>query len=64
MSPRWKMSLLGNIAVNNYKFTPTSRETNFGTAEDAKRFKVYFDGHEKDKFQTYLFHDRQNTCDV
>ncbi len=54
MSPRWKVSLLGNIAVNNYKFTPTTRETNFGTAEDAKRFKVYFDGHEKDKFETYF----------
>ena len=54
MSPKWKVSFLGNIAVNNYKFTPTTRETNFGTAEDAKRFKVYFDGHEKDKFETYF----------
>jgi len=54
ISPKWKMSFLGNIAVNNYKFTPTTRETNFGTAQDAKRFKVYFDGHEKDKFETYF----------
>lgn len=54
LSPKWKMSFLGNIAVNNYKFTPTTRETNFGTAQDAKRFKVYFDGHEKDKFETYF----------
>ncbi len=54
ISPKWKMSFLGNIAVNNYKFTPTTRETNFGTAQDAKRFKVYFDGLEKDKFETYF----------
>lgn len=54
ISPKWKMSFLGNIAVNNYKFTPVNRTTNFGTAEDAKKFKVYFDGHEKDKFETFF----------
>ena len=51
--PKWKVSFLGNIAINNYKFTPVSRQTNFGTAEDAKSFKVYFDGGEKDKFETW-----------
>jgi len=54
ISPRWKMSVLGNISINNYKFTPVNRTTNFGTAEDAKQFTVYFDGHEKDKFETYF----------
>ena len=54
ISPKWKMSVLGNISVNDYKFTPVNRTTNFGTAEDAKQFKVYFDGHEKDKFETYF----------
>ncbi len=28
---KWKASFLGNIAVNNYKFIPLNRETNFGT---------------------------------
>lgn len=51
---KWKASFLGNIAVNNYKFTPVSRETNFGTSTDAKSFKVYFDGGEKDRFETYF----------
>lgn len=51
---KWKLSFLGNIAINNYKFTPVSRETNFGTSSDAKSFKVYFDGGEKDKFETYF----------
>ncbi|MDE6489395.1 MAG: TonB-dependent receptor, partial [Paramuribaculum sp.] len=54
LSPRWKMSVLGNISVNDYKFTPVNRTTNFGTAEDAKQFQVYFDGQEKDKFETYF----------
>ncbi len=51
---KWKASFLGNIAVNNYKFKPVNRETNFGTSTDAKQFKVYFDGHEKDRFETYF----------
>lgn len=54
LSPKWKMSFLGNISLNNYKFTPTNRTTNFGTAEDAKQFKVYFDGQEKDRFETFF----------
>ena len=48
------MSVLGNISINDYKFTPVNRTTNFGTAEDAKQFTVYFDGHEKDRFETYF----------
>lgn len=51
---KWKVSFLGNIAINNYKFVPVSRETNFGTSSDAKSFKVYFDGGEKDRFETYF----------
>lgn len=54
ISPKWRMSVLGNIALNDYKFTPENRTTNFGTANDAKQFKVFFDGHEKDKFQTFF----------
>ncbi len=51
---RLRVSLLGNIAINNYRFTPKNRETSFGTSMAAKSFTVYFDGHEKDKFQTYF----------
>lgn len=54
ISPKWKASFLGNIAVNRYKFKPTDRETNFGTSTDAKQFKVYFDGEEKDRFETWF----------
>lgn len=54
LSEKWKMSFLGYIALNNYKFAPQNRTTNFGTATDAKKFKVYFDGHEKDRFDTFF----------
>jgi hypothetical protein len=47
-------NFLGNISLNHYNFTPTDRETSFGTAEDVKKFKVYFDGQEQDKFETYI----------
>lgn len=51
---KWTMSFLGNIAVNNYKFKPQNRTTTFGTVNDAKQFTVYFDGHEKDRFETFF----------
>lgn len=54
LGKRLNLSFLGNVALNDYKFTPRNRTTNFGTSTDAKQFKVYFDGHEKDKFQTYF----------
>lgn len=53
-SERWSINLLGNISLNHFNFKPQDRETTFGTSEDAKSFKVYFDGAEKDKFETYL----------
>ncbi|MDE6018602.1 MAG: TonB-dependent receptor [Muribaculaceae bacterium] len=53
-SDKFSINFLGNIALNTYNFTPADRETTFGTSENAKSFKVYFDGQEKDKFQTYL----------
>lgn len=49
-----RIALLGNVSINDYRFTPMNRETNFGTSEDVKSFTVYFDGYEKDKFQTYF----------
>lgn len=51
---KFKINFLGNISLNHFGFKPTDRETTFGTLEDAKQFKVYFDGEEKDKFETYL----------
>ena len=53
-SPKVKLSVLGNVAVNNYKFIPHTRTTKFGTSTDAKEFTVYFDGMEKDRFETYF----------
>ena len=49
---RWTLEALGNISENHYNFAPEDRETSFGTMNDVKSFKVYFDGQEKDIFRT------------
>lgn len=51
---RWAIELMGDIAENHYNFYPEDRETSFGTMENVKSFKVYFDGQEKDIFRTYF----------
>ena len=51
-SKDWTFDAIVYINRNNYNFTPTDRETNFGTRDNAKSFKVYFDGKEEDQFQT------------
>lgn len=51
---RWDIKFLGNISNNHYNFSPEDRETNFGTMENVKSFKVYFDGQEKDVFRTFF----------
>lgn len=49
---RWTIDFIGNISENHYNFKPKDRETSFGTMQDVKSFKVYFDGQEKDVFRT------------
>lgn len=49
---RWSFDFIGNISDNHYNFEPEDRETKFGTMQEAKSFKVYFDGQEKDFFRT------------
>jgi hypothetical protein len=51
---RWEIDFIGNISDNHYNFEPEDRETKFGTLENVKSFRVYFDGQEKDLFRTYF----------
>ena len=51
---RWKLDFIGYISDNHYNFEPSDRETTFGTMENVKSFKVFFDGQEKDRFLTYF----------
>ena len=51
---RWQVDFIGDISQSKYNFYPKDRETTFGTQDDIKSFKVYFDGQEKDLFRTYF----------
>ena len=54
IAPRWNIDFLGNFSQNSYKFIPQERTTSFGTYADAKKFRVYFDGMERDLFRTFF----------
>ncbi len=46
-------SVIGHFSSNNYRFSPQTAETDFGLANEAYRFKIYFDGQENTLFQTF-----------
>ena len=46
---RLQLSLLGNVAINSYRFAPTVRSTEFGTMGSTIRFSVYYEGLELDR---------------
>ena len=52
-APKWEVNFLGNIASNHYSFRPIELQTRFGTTEEQRVFHVYFDGRERDRFDTY-----------
>jgi hypothetical protein len=50
--PTLELSFLGNFSQNTYAFIPTTQETEFGPYNLKYTMSVYFDGQEKDRFQT------------
>ncbi len=51
---KFQLDFLGNIALNQYDFEPLSRQTNFGTLQDPRSLIVFFDGQERDQYETYF----------
>lgn len=47
-------SVLGHFSSNNYRFSPQTSQTDFGTANEAYTLKIYFDGQEQTRFQTMM----------
>ena len=54
INKKWELSFLGNYSLNSYKMVPENRETNFGTINEAYKLKIYFDGQEIDRFETFM----------
>ena len=53
-SDKFHLSFLGNLAINDYQYEPTTRQTNFGTLGNPIALLVFYDGQENDKYQTYF----------
>jgi len=51
---KMELSFLGNVAINNYDYTPITRQTNFGTVTDPQVLLVFYEGQEKDQYETYF----------
>ncbi|WP_310991691.1 TonB-dependent receptor [Aequorivita marina] len=53
-SNEFELSFLGNISINDYKYKPLIRQTNFGTITDPMALLVFYEGQEEDKYNTYF----------
>ncbi len=53
-STKWQFSFLGNLSQNKYNYQPLTRQTNFGTISEPIALVVYYDGQEKDQYETYF----------
>tara|TARA_R110002126_G_scaffold142867_2_gene288937 strand:- start:2316 stop:4835 length:2520 start_codon:yes stop_codon:yes gene_type:complete len=51
-SNKFHLSFLGSASINKYNFEPQTRQTNFGTLSDPVALLVFYDGQEKDRYQT------------
>lgn len=54
LSETSELSVLGYMSSNRYNLVPETRETTYGTVNQAYRLTIYFDGSETDKFTTFL----------
>lgn len=53
-SSKWELSFLGNISQNKYNYQPLTRQTNFGTIDEPIALQVFYEGQEKDRYETYF----------
>jgi hypothetical protein len=53
ISSKIELSFLGNVSDNRYRFIPETRSTDFGTFQTPINLVIYYDGQERDRFNTY-----------
>lgn len=53
-NPKFKLEFLGNLANNKYLVIPSTRETTFGTVNNALKLTMYFEGQEVMQYTTVL----------
>jgi hypothetical protein len=52
LNKKVQFSFLGNISRNKYNYQPLTRQTNFGTLNNPIALQVFYEGQEKDQYQT------------
>ncbi|WP_242009175.1 TonB-dependent receptor [Robertkochia solimangrovi] len=52
LNPQLKLSFFGNLSTNRYNYEPLTRQTNFGTIAEPMALVVYYQGQEKDRYNT------------
>jgi hypothetical protein len=52
LNENWQWTVLAHISSNRYQFEPQTSQTDFGTANEAYSFNIYFDGQENTRFLT------------
>ncbi|RKE02031.1 TonB-dependent receptor [Marinifilum flexuosum] len=63
----FSMHIWTSFSQNKYNFEPENRSTSFGTISDALNLDIYFDGNEKDEFNsniqavTFKYHPNSNS---
>jgi hypothetical protein len=53
-SPSISMHLWTSFSQNKYNFTPETRNTTFGTINEALQLKIYFEGEEEDQYDSNI----------
>jgi len=51
---KFELGFLGNISINDYQYEPLTRQTNFGTIANPIALLVFYEGQEKDRYDTYF----------
>lgn len=51
-SNKFEVDFLGNYSVNQYNYTPLTRQTNFGTIDEPVALLIFYEGQEEDEYQT------------
>jgi hypothetical protein len=54
ISRKLEVSFLGNYGSNKYQFIPSETDVEFGTKDLPLNLKIYYEGQEVDRFDTYL----------
>lgn len=52
INEKWSWSVLGHVSSNAFRFEPQTSQTDFGTANEAYSFNIYFEGQEDTRFLT------------